>query len=159
MRRSHRSPPKVTRSDQDSKLSEKMKQQEEQNALKELFKDRENIVEKSLFQLPFAYPQDMKLYYQKYGLSQRGVAPFYDSKQNDNYNYDKEIQRLLLSNVDKLHAKQMQTRQQNGAKNNTTSVRGKKKKGANGGIQSTQIESVYEELKQQSLFFSEQLRQ
>jgi hypothetical protein len=95
--------------------------------LKELFKDRENIVEKSLFQLPFAYPQDMKLYYQKYGLSQRGVAPFYDTKMNDNYNYDREIQRLLLSNVDKLHAKQMQTLQGNGPKNNTTAGRNKKK--------------------------------
>ena len=49
IKRNPRSPPKVTRSDQDSKLSEKMRQQEEQNALKELFKDRENIIEKSLF--------------------------------------------------------------------------------------------------------------
>ena len=75
--------------------------------LKELFKDRENIVEKSLFQLPFAYPQDMRLYYQKYGLNQRGVAPFFDQRNNDNYNYDRAIQKLLMSNVDKLHAKQM----------------------------------------------------
>jgi hypothetical protein len=47
----------------------------------------------------------MKLYYQKYGLSQRGVAPFYDDKQNDNYNYEKEIQRLLMCNIDKLKSK------------------------------------------------------
>lgn len=34
-----------------------------------LFKEREQIIDKTLFQLPFAHPQDMKLYYRKYGLN------------------------------------------------------------------------------------------
>lgn len=41
--------------------------------------------------MPFAHPKDMKLYYQKYGLSMRGVAPFFDLDKFETYNYEQEI--------------------------------------------------------------------
>lgn len=37
----------------------------------------------------------MKLYYKKYGLNQRGVAPFFDPEPLEVFNYDKEIDKLV----------------------------------------------------------------
>jgi|LauGreDrversion4_2_1035121.scaffolds.fasta_scaffold309087_1 hypothetical protein len=41
------------------------------------FKDRMNMIDQTLFELPFAHPRDMNLLYQKYGLNQKGFAPFF----------------------------------------------------------------------------------
>lgn len=43
-----------------------------------IFKDRSLMVDQSLFELPFAHPRDMSLLYQKYGLNQKGFAPFFE---------------------------------------------------------------------------------
>jgi hypothetical protein len=42
----------------------------------------------------------MKLYYKKYGLNMRGIAPFFDPDKFETYNYEGEIMRLLQKNVD-----------------------------------------------------------
>jgi hypothetical protein len=70
------------------------------NAVKQLFSKRGQIVDKTLFQMPFAHPSDMKLYYKKYGLSMRGIAPFFDPDKFETYNYEGEIMRLLQKNGD-----------------------------------------------------------
>jgi|LauGreDrversion4_2_1035121.scaffolds.fasta_scaffold111664_1 hypothetical protein len=37
----------------------------------------------------------MSLYYKKYGLNLRGVAPFFEPEPLEIFNYDKEIERLV----------------------------------------------------------------
>ena len=39
----------------------------------------------------------MMLYYKKYGLSLKKVAPFFKPDKMDNFDYDKEIHKLLSS--------------------------------------------------------------
>jgi hypothetical protein len=60
-----------------------------------LFKERDQIVDKSLFQLPFAHPKDMKLYYKKYGLNMRGIAPFFEASPIDPNNLDNDLAKLI----------------------------------------------------------------
>lgn len=64
-------------------------------AVTKLFSERGHLIDKSLFQMPFAHPSDMKLYYQKYGLNMRGIAPFFDPDKFETYNYEGEIMKLL----------------------------------------------------------------
>jgi len=61
----------------------------------QFFHERSNIVDKSILQLPFSHPKDMSLYYKKYGLNLRGVAPFFEPEPLEIFNYDKEIERLV----------------------------------------------------------------
>ena len=46
----------------------------------------------------------MKLYYQKYGLNMRGVAPFFDPDKFESYNYDGEIMKLLQTTGERKYA-------------------------------------------------------
>jgi hypothetical protein len=51
--------------------------QTENAVMLDAFKDRMNMIDQTLFELPFAHPRDMNLLYQKYGLNQKGFAPFF----------------------------------------------------------------------------------
>ena len=65
-----------------------------------LFKKRKNLVDQTLFQLPFSHPRDMKLYYKKYGLSLRGVAPFFDPDPFDCTNGYEDLDKLIKMSSD-----------------------------------------------------------
>jgi hypothetical protein len=53
-----------------------------------------NRVDGSLFKAAFLDDKDMQFYYSKFKMSKETVSPFVNVKEVDNYDYEKEIEKL-----------------------------------------------------------------
>ena len=67
------------------------KRTQKKHDIKEIF---ENKIDRSLFHAGFANEQDMQFFYEKYMIEENYTQPFVTFKKEDNFDYEKEIERL-----------------------------------------------------------------